>query len=92
MKPRIPLQIALLCGALALLGACAAPRPATLADTGDASLEQCDQVTGSRIRSATRKHCEPVGQPMRSYSAEELRSTGEMDLSEALRQLDPSFR
>jgi hypothetical protein len=92
MKPKIPLQIALLGGALALLGACAAPRPAALADNADASLEQCEQVTGSRIRSSTRKDCEPLGQPMRSYSAEELRSTGEMDLSEALRQLDPSFR
>jgi hypothetical protein len=92
MKMRFPVNIALLCGAVAVLSACAAPRPAALADAGDASLEQCDQVTGSRIRSNTRRDCEPLGQPFRSYSAEELQSTGEMDLSEALRQLDPAFR
>ena len=92
MKPKTLSATALLGGTLVLLGACAAPRPATLADTGDASLDQCSQVTGSRIRSSTRKDCEPLGQPFRSYSAEELQSTGEMDLSEALRQLDPSFR
>lgn len=91
MKPKVPLQIALLCGALVVLSGCATPKPAALADTGDASLEKCDQVTGSRIRGPARANCEPLG-PFRSYSAEELQSTGEMDLSEALRQLDPTFR
>jgi hypothetical protein len=31
-------------------------------------------------------------QPFRSYSKEELDSTGETDINEALRKLDPIFR
>lgn len=96
MKPTHFTMTALLCASLAALGGCATPRPASLAEASTTPLEQCDQVTGSRIRSGSRAGsgtaCEPVGHPFRSYSAEELQSTGEMDLSEALRQLDPAFR
>lgn len=96
MKSRIPAMTALLCGSLAALGGCATPKPASLAQAEATPLQQCEQVTGSRIRPASRSgsavDCEPVGHPFRSYSAEELQSTGEMNLSEALRQLDPAFR
>jgi hypothetical protein len=93
MKSRAIAMTGWLCGALAVLSGCATgPAPLAAADTGDSALEQCDQVTGSRIRGRDRGSCEPVGHPFRSYSAEELAATGEIDLVEALRQLDPSFQ
>jgi hypothetical protein len=94
MKTRT-LLICAVAGAVALtLGGCAT-RPATMAATesGGTSLTSCERVTGSRIQMAQRDgKCEPVGQAFKSYSADELASTGEMDLVEALRQLDPAFR
>ena len=78
---------------LGLLAACAT-RPAAVAANGPergAGVEQCEQVTGSRIRPKT-TDCTSLGYPYRSYSAEELQGTGEIDLVEALRQIDPAFR
>jgi hypothetical protein len=96
MKSRNLTLTALLCGALAALGGCTTPKPASLVESAATPLEQCEQVTGSRIRPASRSgnaaDCEPMGHPFRSYSAEDLQSTGEMNLSDALRQLDPAFR
>jgi hypothetical protein len=54
---------------------------------------QCDTAPGSRIRQAKPADCKKMAkQPFRSYSKEELDSTGETDINEALRKLDPIFR
>ena len=78
--------------ALAPLVGCVAP--ATLADNEPVSLEsqECEALTGTRIRTKATGECRPSTTPFKSYSAEELRSTGEADLGNALRQIDPSFR
>jgi uncharacterized lipoprotein YajG len=77
---------------LGLMAGCAA-QPEQVAATDAAAQEQCaQQFTGSRIRSADNTRCAPQGYPSRSYTAEELATTGEMDMSEALRKLDPTFR
>jgi hypothetical protein len=83
----LPLSVA-----LGLLAGCAA-QPQQVAATDAAAPAQCaQQYTGSRIRSSDATKCAPQGYPSRSYSAEELATTGEMDMSEALRKLDPTFR
>jgi hypothetical protein len=93
MKSRAIAMTVCLCGALAALSGCATgPAALAAADTDGSALEQCDQITGSRIRGRDPGRCEPVGHPFRSYTAEELALTGEIDLVEALRQLDPSFQ
>ena len=56
------------------------------------NLADCEQVTGSRIRTDRRGNCAPVGYPFKSFSQAELEATGEMDLNSALRQMDPAFR
>ena len=54
---------------------------------------KCDAAPGSRIRQAKPADCKKLAkQPFRSYSKEELDSTGETDINEALRKLDPIFR
>ena len=54
---------------------------------------QCTQAPGSHIRLAKPADCAKVARgPYRSYSKEDLERTGETDMSEALRKLDPSFR
>ncbi len=53
----------------------------------------CEQVTGSRIKPRAGTSCEKQAKgPFRSYSAERLQETGEIDLAAALRKLDPSFQ
>ena len=89
---KIPLAAAL-AATLGLLAACAT-RPAPLAANDPervAGAGECEQVTGSRIRPKN-SDCTSLGYPYRSYSAEELQGTGEIDLVEALRQIDPAFR
>lgn len=78
----------------ASLAACAtSPRPQTLAANDEAgAAAACTQVTGSRIQSSQRAHCEPVGYPFRSFTRQQLEATGQIDLVEALRQLNPAFR
>jgi hypothetical protein len=80
--------------AAVLLAGCAmqpaAPRVSNLTDTG--GLGTCEQVTGSRIRNPERTDCEPTGYPFKSFSRDELQATGEIDLIDALRQLDPAFQ
>lgn len=83
--------------ALALAGGVltgCASQPSMLAarDRQNTSLEQCEQVTGSRIRAPDRTDCSPVGYPFRKISKDALDATGEIDLVEALRMLDPAFR
>ncbi|MEO6185464.1 MAG: hypothetical protein ABIP38_11880 [Steroidobacteraceae bacterium] len=53
----------------------------------------CDQVTGSRIKPRAATSCDKQAKgPFRSYSAERLQDTGEIDMAAALRKLDPSFQ
>jgi hypothetical protein len=53
----------------------------------------CNQLTGSRIKPARSGKCESLSpSPLRSYSKEDLERTGETDLNEALRKVDPAFR
>jgi len=54
---------------------------------------KCTQAPGSHIKLAKPEDCSKAALgPYRSYSKEELESTGETDLGEALRKLDPRFR
>lgn len=76
----------------ATLAGCATQPPQVAANDGVALEQQCQSVTGSRIQDAHREKCEPVGYPFRSYSRDELDATGEIDIGEALRQIDPTFR
>lgn len=76
--------------ALAPLAACVTPPAAMQASSETVALQECRQVTGSRIR--TREQCEPVGYPFQSFSAEDLQGTGQIDLNQALRQLHPAFQ
>lgn len=87
------LHLTALVAALGVLAGCAT-QPSVLAasDTkADAPLGQCTLVTGSRIRPRN-GDCVPTGARVKSYSAEQLQATGEMDLVEALRQMDPAFQ
>jgi hypothetical protein len=56
------------------------PKPAT-----------CALNPGSHIRPRIENGCE-APKPFRSYTQEDLQRTGEIDLNEALRKLDPIFR
>ena len=54
---------------------------------------KCTQAPGSHIRLARPEDCAKVARgAYRSYSKEDIERTGETDLAEALRKLDPSFR
>jgi outer membrane receptor for Fe3+-dicitrate len=53
---------------------------------------KCTQAPGSHIRLAKPENCAKAARgPYRSYSKEELERTGETNLAEALRKLDPTF-
>jgi hypothetical protein len=54
---------------------------------------KCDVAPGSRIKRSKADDCKKLSkQPFRSYSKDELDTTGETDMAEALRKLDPIFR
>ncbi len=58
---------------------------------------ECETVTGSRIKAAKPTKdksgkCTTSSSPMRTYTKDDIEMTGETDLNEALRKLDPSFR
>jgi hypothetical protein len=53
--------------------------------------QKCTQ-TGSRIPRDSPADCERSAPGQTSYTAEELARTGEMDISDALRKIDPRFR
>jgi hypothetical protein len=54
---------------------------------------KCDAAPGSRIKLSKPEECKKLAkQPFRSYSKEELDTTGEMDVGDALRKLDPAVR
>lgn len=82
---------------LAVLTGCAT-QPATTAKSATdtqtviAQSDSCEAATGSRIRGTAKENCSPVGYPIKSYSSDDLNSTGSIDLAEALRTLDPGIR
>jgi hypothetical protein len=48
--------------------------------------------TGTRIRASAGKPCGPSSTLLRSYSQEDLQRTGQIQVGDALRLLDPIFR
>jgi hypothetical protein len=60
---------------------------------------ECATVTGSRIKAAKPSKekdkagkCAVSSTPMRTYTKDQIEMTGEMDIADALRQLDPAFQ
>ena len=54
---------------------------------------RCTQAPGSHIKLAKPEDCTKAARgPYRSYSKDELDSTGETNVADALRKLDPSIR
>ncbi|MEO8306604.1 MAG: hypothetical protein ABI616_01020 [Pseudomonadota bacterium] len=51
----------------------------------------CDRVTGTAIRPSTKNDCKSSVQPYRVYTQDELQRTGESNIADALRKLDPIF-
>jgi predicted flap endonuclease-1-like 5' DNA nuclease len=65
---------------------------ATAAAAKPAKAKTCENSSGTRIRQDPAKGCRtPVGL-LRVYTQEDLQRTGETDLNQALRMLDPIFR
>ena len=91
-------KVAALAAALLLpLGAVAA-EPAAPADKPVAAQEakpkkidkSCESASASRIRKE-KGECINSAAPTRSFSKEEIESTGQTDTAEALKRLDPRF-
>jgi hypothetical protein len=53
--------------------------------------QKCATTTGSRIRRDPPVDCDSAP-GLRSYTADDINSTGEMDVSDALRKLDPRLQ
>ena len=79
-------------GALAAETAVVSPDPpkATSTKATKTALE-CEDTTSSRIRRDKAGKCTKSASSARSYSREEIERTGQTDVSEALRRLDPRF-
>jgi outer membrane receptor for monomeric catechols len=57
---------------------------------------ECETVTGSRIKAARPAKdkagkCAVSSSPTRTYSKDQIDMTGETDIADALRKLDPAF-
>lgn len=52
---------------------------------------RCGDFTGSRIKPRKADGCEPIIRPSRTYTRDQMQTTGEIDTYEALRKLDPIF-
>jgi len=77
----------LICAA-ALLAACSTTRPSTTPDSQTAAVNCTEYSTGSHLQSKPGK-C--TSSPVRSYSQEDVQRTGQTDVGDALRMLDPSL-
>ena len=66
----------------------AAQKPAAAAKPADKKAAECPS-SGSHIRQKP-PNC-TAARPMRSYDQKDLQSTGETDVGEALKKLDPIF-
>jgi hypothetical protein len=81
------------------LGVMAADAPAPATDAPKATTAKparktalgCDETTSSRIRRDKGGKCTPSSAPTRTYTKEDIDTTGQADLSEALKRLDPRF-
>jgi hypothetical protein len=78
-------------GAVVVLVAGCATAPGRLTANNETPLEECTQTTATRIRSKDRNDCQTAS-ATKSFSADEIQSTGELNLSDALRRLDPTFQ
>jgi hypothetical protein len=84
------------CAAVLLAPAAALAADTATKTTSDAkpkkvTTEACQGSTGSRIKPAKPADCKASKYALRTYSSDELQRTGEIDLTEALRKLDPAF-
>lgn len=82
---------AVLLAPAAALAADTATKAAPVAKPKSAAAEQCQENTGSRIRATKAGSCRPSMLALRSYSSDDLQRTGEIDMAQALRKLDPAF-
>lgn len=93
MNPRAFLPAVAMAAATAMLPACVSQGPTMASAPETVSLQPCEQITGSRIvRPQNRTSCGESKQPMKTFSQEEIQATGETDLANALRRLDPAFQ
>ena len=53
---------------------------------------KCAYVTGSRIKHDPPVDCDQSTSNLRTYTAEDLQNTGQIDIGDALRWLDPRFQ
>ena len=53
---------------------------------------KCEYITGSRIRRNPKVKCDDGSPGLRVFTADDLQSTGETDLYQALRKLDTRMR
>jgi hypothetical protein len=54
---------------------------------------KCDAAPGSRIKLSKPEECKKLAkQPFRSYSKEDLDNTGDINVADALRKLDPAVQ
>lgn len=51
----------------------------------------CEYISGSRMRPSQAEGCRTASGPLRVFTQEDLQRTGEIDMNEALRKLDPIF-
>jgi hypothetical protein len=72
------------------------PAETTAATTSDKQARTkkpvCDSSTASRIQASPGQPCKLSASPTRTYTQEELLNTGENNVADALRKLDPSVR
>jgi len=78
----------LICAATALLAACTTTHPAAATDSRTANVACPEYATGSHLMDKGGK-CS--SSPVRSYSQEDVQRTGQTDVGDALRMLDPSI-
>ncbi len=72
-----------------------APTPLTAQGTKVVKAKEqprCEAPTGSRIRPSEKTGCDKKPDPfLTSYSQDDLLKTGQIDINQALRRLDPRF-
>ncbi|MBS0420938.1 MAG: hypothetical protein JSR66_24720 [Proteobacteria bacterium] len=78
----------LICSATALLAACSTTQRAAAPDNRAANVPCHEYATGSHLLS---KEGKCSSSPVRSYSQEDVQRTGQTDVGDALRMLDPSI-
>ncbi len=93
--------VSLAAASAVLLAACSTPSKLAmqgkespseaLMNQREVGLQHCDYVTGSRINRPTDGACRQSSYPFRSFSREDLESTGYVGLGEQLRSIDFAF-